>query len=289
MNYFPRTVVLLLVLLFCSPATATIAAAATAGVPVVPIWFSKDPFNEGDAITIFAPLYNSTQYRFSGTFVLRDGTTTIGTQPFVIAADGASRIFAFPWKATSGTHAFSVTVVGGEFLSSDKSFVDLPITMEMTEVLKRFVPPPPAPTPAPSQPTTKAGEQATGTPLSEKTTVTQYLDTKIPASLRADALPIIGGVENFRLSQVARAESMEREAVAVLAPESAPKATTGSAGWAVFAAGVAKGDVIHTPWEYAKLFFILCYQFVTTNVYAFYILCSYILYRLVRLAVNVFS
>lgn len=265
----------MVVLLFVIP-TALFAATPSAGVPNASIWFSKDPFFEGDQVTISTPLFNSSPYRFSGTVALHDGTTTIGTQPFTLGG-GASQIFAFSWKATRGEHAFSVVVLDGTFIPSGKTPVYLPISAGTTGVVKRSVIPKQE-TPAPVPQTSTADNVA-------HQEETRYLNTKIPESALRNVLPIVGSIEAFRVNQATRANTMRNEIVAEFSPEGV---SADSSGWSIFTEGALAGDIIRTPWEYMKLFFALCYQFVTANVYAFYILLSYILYRIVRLAVFIF-
>ena len=267
--------VLLMMFAFAAPATL-FAASVSAGVPTELIWFSKDPFVEGDQITIFAPLYNRSTYRFQGTLTLRDGDVTLGVRQFVLAS-GSSEIFAFPWVVTRGEHSFSVLISGGEFVSVGKNTVDLPIAEGTAQAVKRFVESKPI-APVPSS----AAETSTS---SQGANVTDYISMKIPDALRDDALPVIGRIEDFRLDQAARAETVATGVIAGLPISQG--ASTDSSAWGVWRAGVVSGEIIHTPWEYVKLFFILCYQFLTGNIYVFYVFCSYVIYLLVRLILSV--
>ena len=266
---------LLIIFSFAVPATL-FAASVSAGVPTELIWFSKDPFVESDQITIFAPLYNRSTYRFQGTLTLRDGDVTLGVRQFVLAA-GSSEIFAFPWLVTRGEHSFSVLISGGEFVSVGKNTVDLPIAEGTAQAVKRFVESKPIPLASSSAPETATPSQGAN--------VTDYLSTKIPDALRDDALPVVGRIEDFRLNQATRAEAVATGIIAGL-PVS-QDASTDSSAWGVWRAGVVSGEIIHTPWEYVKLFFVLCYQFLTGNIYVFYIFCSYVIYLLVRLILSV--
>lgn len=90
------------------------AATAPAGVPRDALWFSKEPFFVGETITIFTVVYNSTDYRLSGTMELRDGTTTISTKEFIVETLGASQIVSFPWTVTPGSHLFSAVITQDE-------------------------------------------------------------------------------------------------------------------------------------------------------------------------------
>jgi hypothetical protein len=259
--------ILLFLFSFIVPATL-FAATISAGIPTELIWFSKDPFVEGDQITIFTPLYNRSTYRFQGMLTLRDGNVTLGVKQFALGPGGTSEIFAFPWVVTRGEHSFSVLISGGEFVSSGKNAVDLPISEVTAQAVKRFVEPKLAVVvPASSSTTDKT--------VSEETPITDYLSSKVPASLERDALPVVGRIENFRLDQAARADTMVNNTLAGI-----PLSTTTPSdinAWGVFREGVIKGDIIHTPWGYVQLFLVLCYQFLTANLYAFYIFCSYVI------------
>lgn len=277
MKPFLRTSFSVIVAFFFVAPSALFAATLSAGVPMDPIWFSKDPFFEGDQITIFTPLYNSSAYRFSGTVELHDGTGTIGAKQFTLDPKGASEIFAFSWKAERGEHTFSIAIVNGKFIGSGKTLVDLPISAGTTGVVKRSV--------IPKQETSASVPK---TPTADNVTYREearYLNTKIPESALRNVLPIVESVEAFRVNQATRANTMRNEIVAELSPGGV---LSDSGVWGIFTEGALAGDIIRTPWEYVKLFFALGYQFLTANIYAFYILCSYILYRVIRFVIAIF-
>ncbi len=279
---FPRPLIGLLAIMFFLLPAPLFAASVSGGVPNNLIWFSKEPFFDGDQISFFTPLYNSSSYRFEGTVTLSDGKVTIGTQSFNLDPGGSSAVYAFPWKATEGDHAFSVIILNGKFFASDKSPIDLPISGGTANVTKRFV--------DYKQGTPVAASRVTSTAeniLPEGANITQYLSTKIPTSMLGEVLPIVGSVEEFRANQVLRANNMEGALQSGLTADPISPGSTN--GWKVFESGVTSGDVIHTPWEYVKLLFALCYQFLTTNVYAFYLTISLIAYKIIRIVVRIFS
>lgn len=284
---------LVFLLLFFIP-PGFVWANVSAGVPTEPLWFSKDPFFAGDQITIFAPLYNSSPYPFTGKVILSDGKMIVGAQEFTLAPGGSSQVFLFPWEAVPGEHAFSIVVAGGKFISTEKNLLDLPIAKTTTNTVKRlvgtnkFLPP----------------KTLVGLPNTENLfpnlfpdgiPTTQYLSTKIPASMTHQVLPVLGSIEKFRVSRGVHADAMVNLAQANIDSKNI-SGTVGdggqlvapaSSGWETLTAGVESGGVFRTPWEYVKLFFVLCYQFFTTNAYAFYILLSYIVYRIIRTILGV--
>lgn len=213
---------------------------------------------------------------------LRDGTTIIGTKQFILLPDGASTVIAFPWKATEGDHIFSLSVTGGQFISSKQDFIDLPISGGNIDVIRRFVH---SKQVAPVE--TSPASPTTGNVATEEAPVIQYLSTKIPTSIAQGTLPILGSVEAFRVAEATRASDMVSALQTTLATEEV--SVKNETGWETLLQGVRGGDIIHTPWGYVKLFFALCYGFITTNVYVFYIMLSYILYSIVRLIISAFT
>jgi len=52
--------------------------------------------------------------------------------------------------------------------------------------------------------------------------------------------------------------------------------------WTTLGVGVAHGDAVKSPFTYAKLFFALVWNFVTSSVYVFYILILLVLFKIIR-------
>lgn len=250
------------------------AGAGNAGVPTESLWFSKDPFYAGEQVTVYAPLYNSSAYRFRGLVTLSDNGTTIGSKEFLLEPNGASEIVSFPWEATGGEHAFSLVITEGTFFLDNKNFVDLPVSGKTPTEVRRFVEEKP-----------KVSEP----PAEEGVETQRYLSSAIPRAIISDTVPVLGGLERFRVDQARRAlntsdaiETRILSGVSDSATSSVATTTPSKGGWSTLGEGLAGGDFLRTPWQYAKLFFMLIYTFFTTNVYAFYILLAFIIYKVVR-------
>ncbi len=123
--------------LFFAPGTL-FAAVAPAGIADNALWFSKDPFFEGDSITIYTLLYNSSANQLSGTLTLYDGTTTLANKLFTVSGGGASSIVSFPWKVTSGTHVFSAVITSKEFTTIAFAPTGDTVATPKTGEVKRF-------------------------------------------------------------------------------------------------------------------------------------------------------
>jgi hypothetical protein len=115
-----------------------LAATAPAGVPKDALWFSKEPFFAGETITVFTVVYNSTDYRLSGTMELRDGTTTLAKKDFIVETLGASQIVSFPWTVTAGSHLFSAVITQDELRKEGGVLSDQSLAATKTTGAKRF-------------------------------------------------------------------------------------------------------------------------------------------------------
>lgn len=128
------------IFLFCLLLTPTLVQAETvpAGVADRALWFSKEPFFEGEGITIYTLLFNSGTNQLSGTLTLSDGTTTIAAKTFTVVGGGASSVVAFPWKVTGGSHVFSAAITSKEFLTTTLAQTNDTVSTPKTGEVKRF-------------------------------------------------------------------------------------------------------------------------------------------------------
>lgn len=125
------------VCLFFAPGTIA-AAVAPAGVADNALWFSKDPFFEGESIAIYTLLYNSSANQLSGALTLYDGTTTLANKLFTVSGGGASTIVSFLWKVTTGTHVFSAAITSREFTTNTFTPTGDTVATPKTGEVKRF-------------------------------------------------------------------------------------------------------------------------------------------------------
>lgn len=127
------------------------------------------------------------------------------------------------------------------------------------------------------------------------TKIEKTINAYVPDML-AQALPAIGYVEDFRERQGGRATTFVNE-VQKQFPQAATSKegdvkgiadTKPPSGWEIWKAGVTSKEVIRSPLAYAKLFFALVLQFLTTNVYAFYALALVLVIQLFRFLIGIF-
>lgn len=102
------------------------------------IWYSKDPFYEGDTIKIYTLLYNSATSPVSGTVEFYDGRVTLGKKDVLISPESAKDV-SISWVVTAGDHSISA-----KFLNPTMAIngTPQPITVEndVSAEQKVFVP-----------------------------------------------------------------------------------------------------------------------------------------------------
>ncbi len=91
-----------------SPARAQ-AAAENVGFIPSNIWYSKEPFFDGDKIRIYTVIYNSSGQDIAGTVAFYDNGTEIGTTNFSIA-QGRVQDLWIDWTAAVGPHTISASI-----------------------------------------------------------------------------------------------------------------------------------------------------------------------------------
>lgn len=85
------------------------------------IWFSKNPFFEGELVRIYTAIYNSSDAALEGDVNFYDSNILLGTKRFAVPSGGNLQDVFINWKATEGDHKFSakltntqVSVSGGK-------------------------------------------------------------------------------------------------------------------------------------------------------------------------------
>ncbi len=281
------------------PATGE-ARVVHAGLPSEQIWFSKDPFFAGDTITIFTLVFNSSNYRLSGTMTLRDGTGTLDAKPFVVDASGGSQVVTFPWLVTKGNHTFSAIISQDALSQNGTMLTDALITATRTPKISRFAdddknqngigdslePPPPAPSPAKQATTSLVATSALTVPTSKDIRAEEgAILANAPTPIVSAAVPILGAIEDFRVTEAVKAL---RNLVQLESTMSHGTTTADTSGWKILGTGMTSGEVVKSPFDHLKLFIALILRFFTENPYAFYAVLLLLLYKLVRMITRLF-
>ncbi len=135
-----KNIVLTLILLFyLFPIGKIFAQIPNVGFIPSNIWYSKDPFEEGDKIKIYTLLYNPDSRELSGNVIFFDNTTLLGQKSFKIASK-AVKDLSIDWTVEAGNHTIFAKIENAKFLNSNGSYEEVYLAENKTEESKSNVP-----------------------------------------------------------------------------------------------------------------------------------------------------
>ena len=102
------------------------------------IWYSKDPFEEGDKVKIYTLVFNPDERELSGTVVFFDKSTFLGKKDFKAPAKSVKDI-NIDWVATVGDHVIFAKIENAKFLISKDKYEEVYVAENKTEESKRAV------------------------------------------------------------------------------------------------------------------------------------------------------
>lgn len=135
---FKKIWVVLFLIFFLFPICKIYGETSNAGFIPANIWYSKDPFQEGDKIKIYTLIFNPDQREFSGTVIFFDKTVFLGKKDFTVPAKGIKDI-SIDWTATVGDHIIFGKIENAKFLISKDEYEEAYLAKDETEQNKRTV------------------------------------------------------------------------------------------------------------------------------------------------------
>lgn len=120
------------------------------------------------------------------------------------------------------------------------------------------------------------------------------IKTAIPEPILSKATPVLGFIEDFRVSEARRGASgvddAREEVIALSMTASTTRESTKvtKGGWNLFVDGLQEGEVFKTPFAYVKLFAALVYYSLTSSAYIFYPFILLVIYQVIRFILRAF-
>ena len=102
------------------------------------IWYSKDPFEEGDKIQIYTFVFNPDSRELSGTVIFFDNTVLLGKKDFTIPAKGAEDVF-IDWTVNAGDHNIFGKIENAKFLISKGKYEEIYLAANETQKSARTI------------------------------------------------------------------------------------------------------------------------------------------------------
>ena len=260
--------IILSLILFLLPIYNTRAQNPTAGFVPGNIWYSKDPFEEGDKIKIYTVLFNSDQREFSGTVVFFDKTVFLGKKDFTVGARTVKDV-SIDWTVRAGDHLIFAKIENAKFLISAGKYEEVYLFGNQTEESKRAVSKKIIPKTSPSENLMENSvNNILNTGSKSVENIGKLVEEKTPAIIAQPIIASIDGLENFRESIGNSSKNNKEEIKKELQ--------------AVKSAQAENPSKLSKPFQYVKLFFLSLLSFVFNNKLIFYGLFLLIVFFILR-------
>jgi hypothetical protein len=141
MNHINNLKIFLFSVLFlCSVLLPINLYAENTNVGFVPsnIWYSKDPFSDGEKIKIYTLLFNQDSRELSGKLSFYNRDTLLGSKNFTLKSQ-ESEVVALEWIVTAGTHTIYARITDAKFLVGSGKYEEINIAQNESEKSQKIV------------------------------------------------------------------------------------------------------------------------------------------------------
>lgn len=278
----------LLIYIFISFNTVFATNTATGFIPGQ-IWYSKDPFVEGDTIKIYTAIWNNSTVSMSTKVEFYDKNVILGTRDVVVSAFSLEDVYV-SWKVTAGDHMISAKIISPSITTSGKKET-ITVSNSTTEADKRFVP---------VLIKTVDGTTASSADVikSQVDKATSSLGDVIPDSISTKTSEGVGALDNFRvgtMNQISEAKtSAEKRLEEIKKLEySDSKITTSSNNKNINSKTASSNNqkvgvdvATEKPITYIKLFFLSVLSFIFGSKIVFYSIIALIVFFILKFVYN---
>ncbi len=250
-----------------------LAQSANTGFVPGNIWYSKDPFEEGDKIKIYTFIFNPDARELSGTVIFFDKTVLLGKKDFIIPAKTANDV-SIDWTVTAGDHIIFGKIENSKFLISKGKYEEVYLTENETEkssrtVSKKII--------LKATDTNSKTDNPAFTPISD---IKKIIEEKTPDFITKPIISTTNSLESFRENLNITSENKKEELKKEI------KALNDSN----LVVGLPKGNAtiktdtnpLLKPFKYVEIFFLTIFSFISNNKILFYGIIIIIVYFLLR-------
>lgn len=230
------------------------------------IWYSKDPFDEGDKIKIYTFVFNPDNRELSGTVIFFDKTVLLGKKDFTVSAKSANDI-SVDWTVTAGDHTIFGKIENAKFLISAGKYQEVYLAENETEKSSRTV----------SKKIVSKTTDTTGTSVSD---IAKTIQEKTPDFIIKPITSSVDILETFRedlnTSSENKKEELKNEIKELDNPNLTVKLSKDNT--------TIKTDTnsFLKPFKYIQIFFLTIFSFIVSNKILFYGLILVILFFILR-------
>ena len=277
---FKKVGVVLFLIFSLIPFKNAFAQVPNVGFIPANIWYSKDPFVEGDKIKIYTLVYNPDVRELSCTVIFFDSATLLGTKDIKITAKSVKDV-SIDWTVTVGDHTIFAKIENAKFLTSTGTYEEVYLAQNQSEESKRSV----------------SKKIITGLPdnimnsIADSTVVSnvkQLVENNTPAFVTNALDYTTSSLENIRTSADTSLENtkgaVQKEIDTLNKTNSVAntKTTNAKQNDVKNTTSNANSNIILKPFKYVELFFLTIFSFIFKNTIIFYSLLAIVLFLIIR-------
>jgi hypothetical protein len=249
------------------------------------IWYSKDPFVEGDTVKVYTALWNNGTSPLSAKVEFYDKNVILGFRDIVVQASKLQEVY-ISWKVTSGDHSISAKIISPS-ITSDGKKEKISVENNITETDKRFIP---------IVINTIEGTPATTSDVlkNQMEKATSSLSDIVPNSVSKPVSENVGVVDSFRVNTLEKItenkiiaeqkiDELKKAEESVALKDTTKDSKTGkSVTSGSNSSNVGIEDATEKPITYLKLIFLSILSFIFGSQIIFYLIIVLFIFLLVR-------
>lgn len=246
--------------------------AQVANVGFVPgnIWYSKDPFEEGDKIKIYTFIFNPDNKELSGTVIFFNKTVLLGKKDFIIAGKTAKDV-SLDWTVTVGDHAIFAKIENAKFLISKGKYQEVYLAENETEKNARTVSKKIIPKSIDSD--INFISQVVDKGFTSVSDITKTIEKNTPGFITESIISTKNSLEAFRENIRTTSEDKKEEIGKEIENLNKTKTAMNSK---------TTTNPLLKPFKYAELFFLSIFLFILNNKIIFYSIIFIIIFFILR-------
>lgn len=255
--------IILLLIFSLLPLNKINAQTTNAGFIPSNIWYSKDPFEEGDKIKIYTLIFNPDTRELSGTVNFYDKTTLLGKKTFTVASKAVKDI-SIDWTVDAGNHNIFAKIEGAKFLISAGKYENIVLTENQTEESSRTI----SKKIVPKLPDTLENIATDG----QISKVQNVILENTPDFIAKPIIGVVNSLEELRENAGTSSKNKKEEIsnqIKALDNAEAP-------------ADPESNSKLQKPLKYIELFFLTIFSIVLNNKWVFYITLALVIFFLIR-------
>lgn len=265
------------------PSYFALAQTSSAGFIPGNIWYSKDPFQEGDKIKIYTLIFNPDNRQLSGTVFFFNKTTFLGNKDFTATGKGLKDI-SIDWTATAGDNVIFAQIQNAKFLNSNNTYEDASLSETKTSESKRSVSKKITTTTNTNNISvnTEKDNIATDTISSVQNFITENTPEVVAKTIDTTTTKLETFRKDLSVSSTNKKEEVKKEIknIEKIANTSSSKDTK------VAGSSASNQGVFLKPFKYTELFALSLFSTVFNNKYIFYGLIVLVIFFIVRFVIK---